>query len=151
MPNLLKIWTSKVRNFERVSIIAILIGMLVIFAAWWLAAKIVIKEVEEVYYNNVNNLQIQDYSLNGKIVEMNLPTIKFEVGQVVVTDEGNVLTYETYSAIIDDNTQYYKRTEEQTFATGKIEDLTPGSVITVYTKQNPYQTESFTATKVEVN
>ena len=151
MPNLLKIWTSKIRNFERVSVLAILLGMAVIAAAGFLAAKIVKKQDEAVYYNNVKNLSVQDYSLNGKVIEINLPQIKLEVGQVVVTDKGNELVNKTYIATIDENTGYYTRTEQQTFQPGTINDLTVGSVITVHSKQNPFEKNTFTATKVEVN
>ncbi len=151
MQKLLKIWISKFKNFERISIIAVLCGIIIVAVAGLVVVKIIKKQAEQVYFNDIKNVDFRSYSLNGKVTKLTLPTIEFEVGQVVTEKNENVLKYKTYTVLVNDATQFFVRSQDQTFVAGSSNDLAEGAVITVYSTQNPYETSGFTATKVEVN
>ncbi len=151
MPNPLKTWIYKVKNFERVSILAILIGILVIIAGWYAAIKIMSLQVEQVYLDDLKNLDVKSFSLNGKVTELNLPKLSLEVGQVVSTNKGNELVYKTFNGVVNNDTSYFKKMEDQTFGPALIEDLHLADTVTIYTSQNPYENNELTIIRIEIN
>ena len=141
--------TYKVENFKRTALIAILVGIALIFAGWLVIDAFVLKD--KTYFADVQDAN--SYSLNGALLKYSKNQIEIEVGQVITDEKGNHIEYSKYLVNLDSNTQIIRRdpsNKSQTISATN-EDLSQAKNITVYTTTNPYNDKSITASKIEIN
>ena len=150
MPKPLRTWISNIIRLERIALFAFVILILTVAGGAWKLAKHLDKQDAD-YFADVPNLNISSYSLSGKVTRIEPDEIELEVGQVVSGPNGNTIEYQKYTAQIQQTTAILKRNAENKLDPALTKDILVGNEITVYTSENPYNTKSVFASKIELN
>ena len=95
------------------------------------------------------DLKIDTYSLGGKVVEVGSDKIVFEAGMVFINAKGeNVFDYTKKTALVSAETKIHRVGDASVLL--QLSDIQPGVEITIYTSQNPSDSNQFPAERIEV-
>ena len=151
MLKLSKTWTSKLGNFKRLLIALGLLVVLIVIAIGYILSRANHSIQQNKIFANPD-LDVKTYSLNGKLIKIENNIMELQVGQVITTKAGNEIEYKTFYAGIPPDMEVVKRNPEQpsNFVTAPFSEIKPGINITVYSSSNPYESNQFTAGRVEI-
>lgn len=128
------------KKYFTISLIVLVVLIIVGGIMFWFKSREVSTITEQ-----VANMDIKTFSLNGTVTKLEPNKIYFKTGSVQKTSEGNKFVEEEKIVLVNSSTVFNKTGVTISYS---FNDLKVDESITVYTAQNPFDQYEIIATKI---